>query len=197
MPAARPLTPAVEAPLASPLASGRLLVAAGVVTFLCTLSAFLFFVLRDGSQIGAALNYRRVAAPPPVQAALVTPPALIAPSIPAPTPAKSSASNPDFVLTREGGRSVIGPLSVALLATNVAKGTYDVSGTVGGRNFTHRQVKVNEPLWIGAGRNQGRVRLVAQAVEENRISGYWSQSARNTATSQKSRSKKRSAHANR
>jgi hypothetical protein len=188
MPFVRNWSPDAGPGLPRPSDTGKLLFFGVSLSVLFALAAFLFFVLRDQSQVNVMVNYQQrsaLAAENKARSSINPAPLAVA-STAAPTTAtgrteQQARGTASFTLQRSGRMGAVGPLQVRLIKTDVSKGTYDVTGSVAGRTFTHRNVRVNEAVWVGVSKRVAPVKFVADSIGPDQISGYWTQSSRTPA----------------
>ena len=168
----------------------RLLAPATLLSVFCFATAFCYFFLRDLTHVNVMVNEQ--SAPSLIQkegaVASKTSPQTIASSPPAKQdkPVSSDAGraaspNPTqtgFVLTRSSSGMMLGSLRVRLPRIDASKHSYDMDVMVGSRFVAHRNLKVGQPLWIAASRGKGSVEIVANSIEKDAVSGYWTPSSR-------------------
>ena len=126
----------------------------------------------------------------PAPAAKVAPP----PVAPAPadhTLASSLHGKNDFTLTRTDRPVAMGSIRLKLLKTDMGRGLYDVNVTSGGRNYSHRRLKVTQPLWIATSQGAGSIELVVYAIGKDSVAGYWKESDHAAQVSARARARRR------
>lgn len=97
---------------------------------------------------------------------------------PAKVPEPIGSAMKPFSISKASGLAPLGPVQLRLLKTYPASNIYDVSVVIGGRSFSHRHLKVNEPLWIAGRRGGGAIELIVKLVQNDAITGYWTESNR-------------------
>jgi hypothetical protein len=168
-----------------------LLIAAGGLAALCCTTAFLFFVARDHGHANVMINEQsaptalRLPVRPqsPAQQAAAPQKALRPPPSPsslAPknSPAPVSSASNSFKIARGSGITYLGPVRLRLLRTDPVKNTFDVSVILGRRSFSHKRLKLNQPLWIAVNRGASEVQMIVTGIDKNAVTGYWTQSSR-------------------
>jgi len=177
--------------------------AAILVAALCGAVAFLFFVVRDHGSTKIMVNDQ--AAPqalasrkiPPAVASPAAAPAVgqkstLAPSLPAAaSSAAAGTKNPFSVGTREGRATALGAVKIRLLATDKTANTFDLNVIAGRRSYTHRRLKLNQPLWISAKRGGNAVQIVATSLTDSAIQGYWTESTRSPQVTPRNKARRR------
>jgi hypothetical protein len=169
-------------------------IAAAILAGLCGFAAFIFLVLRDSNHPkimvhDQAAPKRKAAA---VAAAASVPAALPKPVQPVSTPAAGvKANKTEFHLSKSGSLVPIGPIKLKLAGVNAARDTYDLNVVSAKRAYTYRKLKVDQSLWISAGRKSGSIELVVTGLQDSGVTGYWSESNRSAHVSSKSKSKRR------
>ena len=159
-----------------------------ILAALCAAAAFLALLLHDGSH--AKLMVHDQAAPVSHSAGLsqrTSTYALARVPEKAVTAAEASRSAPKektagdrlpFQLQIGKKAAAVGPLRLKLIQVKPAQGIYDVSVLSGRRAYSHRHVRVNEPLWISLSRGKGALEIVATSISQDSIEGYSVQTAR-------------------
>ncbi len=171
----------------------RLLAPAMLLSVFCFATAFFFFFLRDRKHVNVMINEQ--SAPSLIHDAVATQrspqetsPKAVATEQPAnqekpvsPNVGSAANTNPAktaFVLTKSSQGVLLGSLRVRVPRIDAAKHSYDMDVMVGTHFVPHRNLKVDQPLWIAASRGKGSVEIVANSVEKDVVSGYWTPSSR-------------------
>jgi hypothetical protein len=185
-----------------------LLIAAGVLAALCCTAAFLFFVARDHGHTNVMINEQSAPATArlplhpqsPAQQAAAPQKALGPQQVPSPStlgpknsPAPVTPASNSFKIARAGGITYLGPVRLRLLRTDPVKNTFDVSVILGRRSFSHKRLKLNQPLWIAVNRGASEVQMVVTGIDKNAVTGYWTQSSRPPQLNTQSHPKRRGA----
>lgn len=177
---------------------GLLAMLAGVIAALCSISAFLFLVFRDHSrpkvmvndQSSPGLAARKTSASSAVKrpGSLVMEKADTNASTVTNTAANGPGPKTPFSVTRSG-RLTVGPVKLRLTRTDSAQNTYDINVISGRRISSHKGLKVDQPWWIVV--HHKGVEFVATSVDDSKVSGYWTESARSPQVSSRARSRLR------
>ena len=157
-----------------------LLFLAAVIATLFGSLAFVGLVMRDHGHPNVMVNEQSA----PALVARSTPAAGIGDTGKAVAATKPAAvaiatipnSGTRFNIARSSRRVSLGPLKLRLTDTDPVKNTYDVSVLTGRRSSSHRNIKVNEPLWIALNRGTGAIELVVTSIDAKQVSGYWTES---------------------
>ena len=96
---------------------------------------------------------------------------------PAPLAGTNAPAPSDFSLLLSRHTQSLGPIRARLLKTDATQSSYDLSVALGRRSYSHRGIKLNQPLWIAINRSKS-VEIVVNSIQKDSISGYWSESAR-------------------
>ncbi len=177
---ARPPIPASIDPFRT-LKQRRLAISAIVVAALCSLAAFICLVWRDQGRPRVMINEQ--SAP-----GLVTQAGKVASAsqqtgfnkdvaqtkLPEPV---NPAMKP-FSISKASGVAPLGPVELRLIDTNPASKLYDVNVIAGGRSYSHRHLKADQPLWIAGRKGSGAIELIVKLVQDDAITGYWTESNR-------------------
>lgn len=102
-------------------------------------------------------------------------------SIQAAQPKLSEPSNSalkPFSISKASGLAPLGTVQLRLINTQPERRIYDLNVIVGGRSFLHRHLRVNQPLWIAGKRGGGAIELIVKLVQNDAITGYWTESNR-------------------
>ncbi len=166
----------------------RLLAPAMLLSAFCFAIAFFYFFWRDRRDVNVMVNEQR--APSLVQkegaaASKASPqPAVDSPSANQEKPltlGAAASTNPaqtGFVLSKSNQGVLLGSLRVRIPRIDASQHSYDMDVMVGSHFIAHRNLKVGQPLWIAANRGKGSVEIVANSVERDAVSGYWTPSSR-------------------
>ncbi len=172
----------------------RLAIAASAVAALCSIAAFISFVWRDQSRPRVMLNEQ--SAPALTRAKGIEEAAASSPTALSNHPAQPKLSEPlstamkPFSISKASGLAPLGAVELRLIKTYPAKKLYDLNVVASGRSFSHRHLKVNEPLWIAGKSGGGAIELIVKLVQDDAITGYWTESNRLAHVS----SRRRAAH---
>ncbi len=85
---------------------------------------------------------------------------------------------------------VAGSMKLKLVRTEPAKKLYDMRVIAGRRWYTHRRLKLNEPLWIAVDK-QKAMEMVVGTIDNGTVSGYWTETSRPAQLSSRARAKHR------
>ena len=96
-----------------------------------------------------------------------------------------------FSISTASGLAPLGAVQLRLMRTDPSSHVYDLNVVKGGRSFSHRHMKVNEPLWIAGGKGGGAIELIVKLVQTDAITGYWMESNRSAHVSSRRRSARR------
>ncbi len=171
-----------------------LTISAIVLAALCSLIAFISLVWRDQNHPRVMINEQ--SAPSAKQGKSLSTPkpspraALSNPATPLKLAEPIDPAMKPFSISTASGLAPLGAVQLRLLKTYPANKFYDVNVIAGGRSFSHRHMKVNEPLWIAGGKGGGAIELIVKLVQSDAITGYWTESNRLAHVS----SRRRSAH---
>ena len=73
----------------------------------------------------------------------------------------------------------------------MVKGLYDVNVMIGARSYSHRRLKVTQPLWIATSRGSGSIELVVDTISKDSVAGYWKESNHAAQVSARARGRRR------
>ncbi|MBV8864099.1 MAG: hypothetical protein JO210_01720 [Acidobacteriaceae bacterium] len=192
---ARPSVPAAGIGSFRSLKHRRLAISAIVLSTLCSLAAFVSLVWRDQSQPRVMINEQLAPALKQGKSVVVAKPSpqppvnsqAAQPKLPEPT----SPGMKPFSISTASGLAPLGAVQLRLIRTDPISHVYDLSVVAGGRSFSHRHMKVNEPLWIAGGKGGGAIELIVKLVQTDAITGYWMESNRSAHVSSRRRSARR------
>ncbi|HEY7212437.1 MAG TPA: hypothetical protein VH477_19330 [Bryobacteraceae bacterium] len=155
-----------------------LFLAAGLLAAVCALAAFLFLVVRDHGHTKIMVHDQAAPAVAKRAQASASHQPSTAVSGPSTKPDRAAipAARNAFQLHRGSKPETLGPLRLRLTRIDQAKGTYDVSVISGRRSYSHRNLKIEQPLWITLKRGSGAFGLVVTALDKEDATGYWMQS---------------------
>ena len=154
------------------------------------LSAFVMLVLHDRGHANIMVHDQPgPPAPAPKAAPVIIPP--VVPHAAGHTSVPAGVGKNDFSLTRIDKPVPMGSIRLKLLKTDMAKGLYDVNVIIGGRSFSHRRLKVTQPLWIATSRGAGSIELVVDTIGKDSVAGYWKESDHSAQVSARSRGRHR------
>ena len=194
---ARQSFPVLQTNRARLTGKGRVILLAAVLSALFGIAAFLLLILRDRSHVNVMVAEQVVGTSQRARAALAAKSSAPANSLPAAhadtpatsTPPVTSASPAqDFSLLFSRRMQPLGPLRVKLLKTDVTKSSYDLSVGLGRRSYSHRAIKLDQPLWIAINRAKS-VEIVVKSIQKDRIAGYWNEAARSAQITARKRKK--------
>jgi hypothetical protein len=158
---------------------------AAMLGAVCAAAAFLVLLLHDGSRTKVMVHDQSApVARPATTAAPPTPSAAAYPRVAPPeirdaAQKEADAAERHTFRLQKGRRAVtLGPVRFRLTRVDTAQGMYDISVLSGRRSYSHKHVRVNEPLWISLARGKGALELVASSVAKDGIEGYWVQTPR-------------------
>ena len=99
-------------------------------------------------------------------------------SIDSPTPAAISSEPRLFSLKRTRSYQTFGPLKLKLGKTEPVRGLCDLRVEVGPRSFVHRNVRLDEALWVALPKGNSAAQIVLTRMEPDRVSGFWTEGDR-------------------
>jgi hypothetical protein len=177
----------------------RVAVSAAALALLCGLVAFVSLVLRDHGRPHVMVNEQTAPAlaqvrndPKPSAAVPVAAnkPSEPPPNGPSPLANADSSGKHDISVSKSAAPATAGSVKLRLLRTDPSNGIYDITVLAGRRSFTHRQLKLNQPLWISVNRGSA-IQMVMTSVQSDTVAGYWTESKQAPRFSRRARLKHR------
>jgi hypothetical protein len=169
---------------------------AGAIGALFGVLAFLFLVWRDHGHPKIMLNEQSapaITAQTATGAATSVAKQAATPPLGAPQNSETSSTSPSqhqFRMTKSSAEQQVGSLRLRLTKTDPAKKIYDMRVITGRRWFTHRHLKIDEPFWIAVKRGTGAIEMVVTSIDNESVSGYWTESKRSAHISPRVRQKR-------
>ncbi len=173
---------------------------AGVILALFGAMAFGVLVLRDhghanimvneqSAPTAAATQSKTSTAGPLVKQGPTPPQSALQNGLRNPEPSAALPAKQEFSINKSSTEQ-IRSVRLKLIKTDPAKKIYDIRVITGRRAFTHRHLKIDEPLWIATDRVSA-IEMVVTSIGSTSASGYWTESKRPPHVTSRVRSKRR------